>query len=82
MIYMEGEEKSFCKEYLGCSMDIFGPLSIITSGQIASTEKYAFDIGDLSVFCLRHCFILSKMNWGAPSLRNVYLRCSMNTFGL
>jgi len=37
---------------------------MITSGQIASTEKYAFDIEILSVFCLNNFFIQSEMKGG------------------
>jgi len=42
--YMEEEEPSSRNVYLRCIMDTFGPKSMITSGQIASTENYAFDI--------------------------------------
>jgi hypothetical protein len=41
---------------------------MITSGQIASTEKYAFDIEELSLFYLNKFFNRSKMKWGEPFL--------------
>ena len=43
-------------------------LSIITSVKIASTEKYAIDIEDLSVFCLNNFFIQSEMKGGGHLL--------------
>ena len=61
---MEGGEYFSCNLSLRCSMDTFGPSSMITSEQIASTEKYALDIEDLSLFYLDKLFIQSKMKWG------------------
>jgi len=37
---------------------------MITGRQIASTEKYALDIEDLSLFYLNKFFIQSKKKWG------------------
>ena len=52
---------------------------MITSGQIASTENYAFDIEDLSLFYLSKFYIQSKMKGGEQLLHNVYLRRSVVT---
>jgi len=44
--------------------------SIITSGQIASTEKYALDIENLSLFYFYKFIIQSKMKGGEQFLCN------------
>ena len=46
-------------------------LNQIGTNFASSTEKYAFDIVDLSLFCLNYFFIQSEMEGGEQSLRYV-----------
>ena len=45
-----GESNRYVMNTYEAVWTLVGPYSIINSGQIASTEKYAFDIEVLSVF--------------------------------
>ena len=53
----------------------------ITSVQIASTEKYALDIEDLSLFYQDKLLIQAELEGGEYFSCNLSLRCSMDTFG-